>query len=792
MATPSLAMHDLFGDDFVEGLEDGFPFENVFSLAPVLTRWKVLSKEKPEKYADLWSELERDLESAPELYEPIEDADIVTRYDALIDRIIEPLIPSSDWTAAMSALIGGPFGGNVIRCTERYERLLGGLLDVLFDPKNVRNVYSRTLYAYRAILSKYYGVTVRLEKPIVYMVPDKETGLSSYFKLVGNTRFATVEACGEIPKLSRDDIDQLLQDVDNFLLWKEKLPSHLFRFVGVSVINLTDVTNETAMAAITHRVLRSDANMSDETFDTLEYEVRTLFRDVDLKLGLASLQADGALNLTSERRIWNSLIIRDAIRDGTFDWRNTSYHTALQTEEAVVFSDIEKSNLNDSVRKYLGERGVRSLALYPLRYAERIVGLLELSSPEAGAVAASTLLKMRRIAPIFALAAYQNLERFEVRVESAIQQAYTAIHPSVQWRFREAAITMLEAGTTEPEPIVFEELYPLYGAADIRSSTLHRNEAERHDTLARLDRARTALTSLKESVPLIILDELGLRLGNQIEQYEREWKAGDAAAANTFLEKHLEPVLTRMVDSREDLAPVLAAYHSPENGSVSRRSEAYEDCRRAINRLVSSVLLADQVEAQDQFPHYFELAKTDGVDHTMYIGKSIAPGKPFDLAFVENLRLRQLIAACTIAREVNYMNEALPMSLDIAQLIVVQHAPITLRFRTDETRFDVDGASGVRFELLKKRLDKAHIKGTSERITQPHAIAVVYSTSAEEAEYIRYADYLVANGYIEPDPELLDVEDLPGAPGLKMFRFKVKVDLPSLRNSDVTTNHRTG
>ena len=44
------------------------------------------------------------------------------------------------------------------------------------------------------------------------------------------------------------------------------------------------------------------------------------------------------------------------------------------------------------------------------------------------------------------------------------------------------------------------------------------------------------------------------------------------------------------------------------------------------------------------------------------------------------------------------------------------HDPITLRFRADEKRFDMDSPSGVRFELLKKRLDKARIKGTEERI----------------------------------------------------------------------------
>jgi hypothetical protein len=130
----------------------------------------------------------------------------------------------------------------------------------------------------------------------------------------------------------------------------------------------------------------------------------------------------------------------------------------------------------------------------------------------------------------------------------------------------------------------------------------------------------------------------------------------------------------------------------------------------------------------------------------------------------------------TIAPDATFsLGETLPMPLAIAQLVVVQHALVTLRFRADEKRFDMDSPSGVRFELLKKRLDKACVKGTDERITQPDQIAVVYSTAAEEAEYCRYGDYLAAQERIEPEPERLDVEDLPDAAGLKMLRLKVSL-----------------
>jgi len=48
----------------------------------------------------------------------------------------------------------------------------------------------------------------------------------------------------------------------------------------------------------------------------------------------------------------------------------------------------------------------------------------------------------------------------------------------------------------------------------------------------------------------------------------------------------------------------------------------------------------------------------------------------------------------------------LPIKLDIASLVLVHTSPISIRFRMDEKRFDVDGSYNARYEILKKRIDK--------------------------------------------------------------------------------------
>ena len=110
---------------------------------------------------------------------------------------------------------------------------------------------------------------------------------------------------------------------------------------------------------------------------------------------------------------------------------------------------------------------------------------------------------------------------------------------------------------------------------------------------------------------------------------------------------------------------------------------------------------------------------------------------------------------------------------------LVQHTPLAIRFRFDEKRFDIDGAYNMRYEIVKKRIDKARIRGTHERLTQPGTIVMVYSQVQEAIEYQEYIEYVQAAGYLTPGIEHLELEDLEGAQGLRALR--VTVDMQEAR-----------
>ncbi len=91
-------------------------------------------------------------------------------------------------------------------------------------------------------------------------------------------------------------------------------------------------------------------------------------------------------------------------------------------------------------------------------------------------------------------------------------------------------------------------------------------------------------------------------------------------------------------------------------------------------------------------------------------------------------------------------------------------------------RFDVEGSYNIRYEVIKKRLDKARIKLTHERLTQPGKIALVYSNQKEVQEYQEYIAFLQNKNMLTPDVEMLDLEELQGINGLKAVRVTINLE----------------
>ena len=116
------------------------------------------------------------------------------------------------------------------------------------------------------------------------------------------------------------------------------------------------------------------------------------------------------------------------------------------------------------------------------------------------------------------------------------------------------------------------------------------------------------------------------------------------------------------------------------------------------------------------------------------------------------------------------------VKLQTTQLILIHNNAIDISFRRDERRFDVEGAYNIRYEIMKKRIDKVRVRSTEDRLTQPGKIALVYSSQKEAQEYIKFIEYLQDKEVLNDDLEHLELEEVQGLYGLKALRVGVKLN----------------
>jgi len=448
----------------------------------------------------------------------------------------------------------------------------------------------------------------------------------------------------------------------------------------------------------------------------------------------------------------------------------------------VAIEDLTRYPAITSVEREIINQGIKSLLIAPLYHENQLIGILEIGSPNPGDINALNVLKLDEVLALFAVAISRSMSELNDRIEAVIKEKCTAIHPSVEWRFRRAALDYLEhrrsGGASEMEEIVFKDVYPLYGLSDIRSSSIKRNDAIQADLTDHLNLAREIILLAHGHKPMPFLGDLGYRIGKHLTKIDSGLASGDELSILEFLQQEIEPQFDLIKEFGSNVRERVEEYRAAVDaklGFIYRKRKDFDDSVTLINDCIADFIDAEQDKAQKIFPHYFEKYKSDGVDHGIYIGESLVEDGKFDLLYLKNIRLWQIMLLCGVARQVERIKPKLKVPLEIANLILIQTSPLAIRFRFDEKKFDVDGAYNVRYEILKKRIDKAVIKGTRERLTQPGKIAIVYSQQREAAEYSEYIDYLQHAGYLTDELEDFSLEDLQGMHGLRALRVRVNL-----------------
>ena len=429
----------------------------------------------------------------------------------------------------------------------------------------------------------------------------------------------------------------------------------------------------------------------------------------------------------------------------------------------------------------LYKTGTRSYIHYPMQNSDGLLGLLELSSPVPNLLSLEVVSRLEPAIPLLSVAMLKHRDSFHHKIEKVIKDKFTALQQSVEWKFAEVAWNSMRNETNDIDTAIvnFNNVYPLYGAVDIRNSSAERSSAIQKDLKTHLQLIDDILDQLHPLMQLPLLE--GLKFNNQTvyQSIENTMMTEDEVRVNEFLENEVKPVFLHLQKSGGKAQQVVDHYFEMANdnkGNLYRFQREYEETLSTINDVVLHYLEQEEEKIQRSYPHYFEKYRTDGIEYNIYIGQSIAPKHPFDVLYLKNIRLWQLKSMAEVAKITHHLLPSLKVPFQTTQLIFIHSQCISINFRKDERRFDVEGSYNIRYEIIKKRLDKVRIKDTHERLTQPEKIAMVYSNPKDVQEYQQYIEFLQNKRILKPGIEFLELEELQGVKGLKAMRVDINLD----------------
>ncbi|WP_019039332.1 cell surface protein [Psychroflexus tropicus] len=762
-----------------------YPFQIKLSFQKILDNFKErLDKEQNPVSKNYIQGIIDFSKSYPELFEGLDDFENLEQYKDQIKILLDDLFPDV-LTNNEIKVATVPFRNKIFRKTKRFERILEAVPDKNFQflPRNF-NIEKDYILACIIILNTYYNYNVDFFRPEYYDVPDANGNFRNY-RLFVNADFVELIPTKEAVDITEDDLDELLKRHDDIEFWKEKFPPNSWIFKGFAILNFTDITSDNSISEIKTLLLNNNI-FSDSKAVSLKMSriLKAIFNLPKLEFGFALFDDENEKFQNTNSNFIESYILDSISENGCREaFCHGAYQSIVEQHRYFSITDVDlytEKNPSNKFAAHLKSKGIKSVVLAPVSKNNKLLAILELVSYAKNDLNNINATKLDDIVPYIAETVENLRQDRRNRIKAIIQSEYTSIHPSVEWKFKEEAERLYTEKSSktdyELKDITFKNVHPLFGQIDIASSSTQRNKAVQNDLIHQLNQVLNIINSAYETQSIPIYEQLGYRISDTLTELSEGISASSEEKANHLFTEDIIPVLEHIkANVPSSKAAVISYLNKTESGAKAfhKNRDEFDESVSRINYAMASYIDQKQIEAQKIFPHYFDRYKTDGVEHNMYIGQSIVKDLQFSEVVLENLRLWQLNVMCEMENKFYKIQETKDLKLSSRSLILAFNNTLTIHYRMDEKHFDVDGSYNARYEIIKKRIDKALIKNTKERITSKGKLTIVYSQKETEEEYQKYLKYLQHKKYVANNIEVLDVEDLQGVSGLKAIRVSI-------------------
>jgi len=601
------------------------PFTVKFNFSKIIDFWEDLASEKEgHDLALLAKPMLDEINKVPILRTGFSDIETLEKHEVLLKKLFYPLFPSISTnneirTAAM------PFCPVWFNMTDRFQTIIknAGGPEALQMRIDTDLMY---IFACVFILNFKYGANINFDQTFFFDIPNTATGVLHHYRVHYNADFSNFTANDNFTPLTPAEIKELTDNFENIELWKEKMPPNSHNFEGFSIMKLFDVTMEEAISNMKYNLLSKDAFLSKGTVEKIRLNLSSLLKIPNIKLGVASYDPEMGMLKPMGKGFWNSISLTEyQVQKAEDAFCEVSFGHIMKNKKPFAISLIDESwKKHSRLAEKLLDQGLKSYAALPLLYNDEIIGVLEVGSEKEGVISSVTNKMLEVTIPLFTTALQRSQDEYETKLDAIIQEKCTAIHPSVSWRFLEAAANLLENqrqnGSNDMEEIVFPDVYPLYGQSDIKGSSTERNLAIQEDMIDQLSAANKVLANAISEQPLPIYKKMEFRINTYIDRVKKGLGAGDEIKVLEFLKKEIYPTFKHLKKTNTVLAKAVKEYNKlldDELGIVYNKRKDYEYSVATLNDSIADYIDREQRNAQKMFPHYFEKYQTDGVEHDM-------------------------------------------------------------------------------------------------------------------------------------------------------------------------------
>lgn len=641
---------------------------------------------------------------------------------------------------------------------------------------------------YSFILKKFYDYHSPLRNEQYNAYQNEATGLFQYYTVHINTDFIDATVKGPLPEINFGKLYEHITQNTGAEYLANILPLDVFKFRGISVSTIADVTAEKAIDNITKIRLNRKTVTDELVYKSVIQSLKTLVCSSKIEFDIFPfLRVNGKFVYGFGRggtgilyKTWGD----ESLTPEIFQRQAAGY---AANPNSFFSPDVAKESLREySFLQTFIKDGVRSLALMPVFHNGVLVGVLAMHTWAPDCFDEKAFAKLEpAISPVAQLMQIY-IDEFNLEIENIIKEKFTSIQPAVQWKFNEIAWEYLyqkkkNPAITETAPIRFTDVYPIYGAIDIRNSTIERNHAIRADLENQLKRLCALFTEIQTYHKSSLLDGMIFSCKTWLNTVSQEQlNTSDEGDVTYFLQVESVAYLQHLSVQEPKAKTPIGNYLKAMAEITDSNKQALDRSMTLLNNAINTYLEAEEEQLQTSYPCYFEKFRTDGIEYDIYIGQSISPDQPFSHFHLKGIRLWQLTSMAAIARLTASLLPNMPKPLRTTQLIFLHNNTIDISFRTDERKFDVEGAYNIRYEMIKKRIDKVHIRNTEERLTQPDKIALIYFNDKDLEEYLPYIHYLQEQKILDKELEELELEELQGLTGLKALRVTVLPEIKGL------------